>query len=142
MQGAGSTKGASGVFRSNNSSGHGSNSRSGGRAPYTGASSAPSDVHHRPMPRVILLSGPPGLGKTTLAHVCAVHCGYHPVEMNARYVHSTDCTDSPDELHVVMIARRSSFAILLLLRLKCALSQAKTHVQTVLSLTKLMEPQR
>jgi replication-associated recombination protein RarA len=24
-----------------------------------------------------------GLGKTTLAHVCAVHCGYRPVEINA-----------------------------------------------------------
>ncbi len=26
---------------------------------------------------------PPGLGKTTLAHVCAAHCGYRPLEINA-----------------------------------------------------------
>ena len=31
--------------------------------------------------RVRVLSS--GLGKTTLAHVCARHCGYRPVEINA-----------------------------------------------------------
>lgn len=33
--------------------------------------------------QVALLCGPPGLGKTTLAHVIARHAGYNVVEMNA-----------------------------------------------------------
>ncbi|XP_054017272.1 chromosome transmission fidelity protein 18 homolog [Dryobates pubescens] len=41
------------------------------------------DQHKRPKYKVALLCGPPGLGKTTLAHVIARHAGYNPVEMNA-----------------------------------------------------------
>ncbi|GFR50397.1 hypothetical protein Agub_g12613, partial [Astrephomene gubernaculifera] len=44
-----------------------------------GASKADS----RPAQKVLLIGGPPGLGKTTLAHVVARHCGYHPYEINA-----------------------------------------------------------
>ncbi len=39
----------------------------------------------RPFHKVLLLAGPPGCGKTTLAHIAAAHCGYRALEINARY---------------------------------------------------------
>ena len=35
--------------------------------------------------QILLISGPPGLGKTTVAHIIAHVAGYHTVEVNARY---------------------------------------------------------
>lgn len=41
------------------------------------------DEYQRPREKILLLSGPPGLGKTTLAHVVACHAGYDVMEINA-----------------------------------------------------------
>ncbi|SZF02140.1 unnamed protein product [Blumeria hordei] len=46
-----------------------------------------SENEHR---KIMLLSGPPGLGKTTLAHVCAVQAGYEVMEINASDDRSRD----------------------------------------------------
>eukprot|EP00088_Acartia_fossae_P024597 TRINITY_DN2552_c0_g1_i1.p1 TRINITY_DN2552_c0_g1~~TRINITY_DN2552_c0_g1_i1.p1 ORF type:complete len:946 (-),score=309.66 TRINITY_DN2552_c0_g1_i1:176-3013(-) len=48
------------------------------------------DDLHRPVQHVALLHGPPGLGKTTLAHIVARHAGYNVVEMNASDDRSVD----------------------------------------------------
>ena len=40
--------------------------------------------------KILLLTGPPGLGKTTLAHVCAKQAGYEVVEINASDERSRD----------------------------------------------------
>ena len=42
------------------------------------------DEYNRPKVKVALISGPPGLGKTTLAHIIAKRAGYNFIEMNAR----------------------------------------------------------
>ena len=56
------------------------NSRTDGR---TAAMSLTDQLASRPQPRVLLLSGAAGLGKTTLAHVLARHAGYDTIEVNA-----------------------------------------------------------
>ena len=45
--------------------------------------SAAAPVPMRPERPILLISGPPGLGKTTLAHIVARHAGYRPDEINA-----------------------------------------------------------
>ncbi|KIL00951.1 hypothetical protein PAXRUDRAFT_821161 [Paxillus rubicundulus Ve08.2h10] len=53
----------------------------------------PEDEYHRPKEKLLLISGPPGLGKTTLAHVIAVQAGYEVIEINASDARSAQVID-------------------------------------------------
>lgn len=49
------------------------------------------DTYGRPVQKVVVLCGPPGLGKTTLAHTIARHAGYAVREINASDDRSPEC---------------------------------------------------
>ncbi|KAG0705124.1 P-loop containing nucleoside triphosphate hydrolase protein [Suillus ampliporus] len=53
----------------------------------------PDDEYHRPREKLLLISGPPGLGKTTLAHVVAKQAGYEVMEINASDARSAQVID-------------------------------------------------
>ncbi|KAJ9154037.1 hypothetical protein P3X46_027415 [Hevea brasiliensis] len=57
-----------------------------------------------PEQKILLLCGPPGLGKTTLAHVAAKHCGYRVVEVNA----SDDRSSSTIEAKILDVVQMNS----------------------------------
>ncbi|KAI7740053.1 hypothetical protein M8C21_006229, partial [Ambrosia artemisiifolia] len=54
--------------------------------------------------QILLLCGAPGLGKTTLAHVAARHCGYRVVEINA----SDDRSSSTIESKILDVVQMNS----------------------------------
>jgi chromosome transmission fidelity protein 18 len=58
--------------------------RSGKPKPtFTKRPNAEGETEEKPHRKILLLTGPPGLGKTTLAHVCATQAGYEIMEINA-----------------------------------------------------------
>ncbi|KAI3511528.1 hypothetical protein L1887_18682 [Cichorium endivia] len=57
-----------------------------------------------PEQKILLLCGAPGLGKTTLAHVAARHCGYRVVEINA----SDDRSSSSIETKILDVVQMNS----------------------------------
>ncbi|KAL8486812.1 hypothetical protein ACS0TY_023487 [Phlomoides rotata] len=57
-----------------------------------------------PEQKILLLCGSPGLGKTTLAHVAARHCGYRVVEINA----SDDRSASTLEAKILDVVQMNS----------------------------------
>ncbi|KAG5927715.1 hypothetical protein E4U42_001920 [Claviceps africana] len=48
----------------------------------------------KPHRKILMLTGPPGLGKTTLAHVCARQAGYEVLEVNASDDRSRDVVNN------------------------------------------------
>jgi chromosome transmission fidelity protein 18 len=63
-----------------------SRSRPSGRRPGLVAQAEEEKPHRK----ILMLTGPPGLGKTTLAHVCAKQAGYEVLEINASDDRSKD----------------------------------------------------
>ncbi|PIL24416.1 hypothetical protein GSI_14170 [Ganoderma sinense ZZ0214-1] len=71
----------------------GKNKNRGRKRSREDANSENLDQWRRPQEKLLLLSGPPGLGKTTLAHVVSQHAGYNVFEINASDARSADVVD-------------------------------------------------
>lgn len=49
--------------------------------------------------RAVMITGPPGIGKTTSAHLCAKLAGFTPIEMNASDARSKKLVEVRGSFH-------------------------------------------
>ncbi|KAI8121802.1 Chromosome transmission fidelity protein 18 like protein [Lucilia cuprina] len=84
------------------------------------------DEMGRPMQKVALLCGPPGLGKTTLAHTIARHAGYNVREINASDDRSPEAFKMALENDEIDGAPRQSIEFLVKFVTDSVQSKAKT----------------
>ncbi|KAJ6838515.1 chromosome transmission fidelity protein 18-like protein [Iris pallida] len=93
-------------------------------------------VNCAPEQKVLLLCGPPGLGKTTLAHVAAKHCGYRVVEINASDERSTSTVESKilDVVQMDSVMSDSKPKCLVIDEIDGALGEGKGAVEVILKM--------
>ncbi|ERN04662.1 chromosome transmission fidelity protein 18 homolog isoform X2 [Amborella trichopoda] len=86
--------------------------------------------------KVLLLCGPPGLGKTTLAHVAARHCGYRVVEVNASDDRSASTIEGKilDVVQMNSIMADSKPKCLIIDEIDGALGEGKGAIEVILKM--------
>ncbi|KZV29873.1 chromosome transmission fidelity protein 18 [Dorcoceras hygrometricum] len=89
-----------------------------------------------PEQKILLLCGPPGLGKTTLAHVAASHCGYRVVEINASDDRSSAAIEAKilDVVQMNSVIADSKPKCLIIDEIDGALNDGKGAVEVILNL--------
>ncbi|KAJ8747494.1 hypothetical protein K2173_014393 [Erythroxylum novogranatense] len=89
-----------------------------------------------PEQKILLLCGPPGLGKTTLAHVAAKHCGYRVVEVNASDDRSLSSIEAKilDVVQMNSVISDSKPKCLVIDEIDGALGEGKGAVEVILKM--------